>query len=242
MGKVGSISVYEALRRLGLDVPIYHCHGMNRSFTDGEELPKGHPRWWKIQQYRLVRRLIEESPVAWNVVTMVRDPMARAISAFFQRIDDEIPGIRERFKENHYDMREIIDLFCQRLSRSGHPFEWFRMQMEPVFRIDVFASEFPKNRGYTIIEGQLARLLVLRLEDMGQCCRRAFRDFLGIRHLSLPKANVSENKWDGGLYKRFKLECEIPKQELDRMYESPLCRHFYSDIQIAGFRRKWERN
>src|SRR5438874_10832030 len=78
MGKVGSRSVYESLKKLELDVPVYHCHvlnnlekveqGVRQLLTAPEESLRA------VREGQQLRELIlSDKDRKWNLVSLVRE-------------------------------------------------------------------------------------------------------------------------------------------------------------------------
>jgi hypothetical protein len=111
--------------------------------------------------------------------------------------------------------------------------------LQAVFGIDVFASEFPKERGYAVYAAENASLLVIKLEMLDGCAADAMRDFLGIHNFVLNNANIGEEKEYKDIYKAFLRSIVLPEDYLNRMYESAFARHFYTDAELAQFRARW---
>jgi hypothetical protein len=168
----------------------------------------------------------------------VRDPVARNISAFFESIAEFIPDFRPESPSGVPRVEELIATFLDRYDHDT-PLLWFDHQMKPVFGIDVFARAFPKERGYGVYEGPNASLLVIKLEKVKECVEGAMRDFLGLEEFVLRSANVADHKGYGAVYRMFLDAIELPSAYLDRMYESQLARHFYTEEEIGAFRRRW---
>lgn len=84
-------------------------------------------------------------------------------------------------------------------------------------------------------------LLVMRLEDLTRCGERAIGEFLGLGSFVLRSANVGDEKRHAAVYRQFKESIVLPQWYTDRMYDSRFARHFYSEQEIGGFRRKWSR-
>lgn len=90
MGKVGSRTVYRTLESLGLPSPIYHVHVLSpdgiratwaRYHKIGAEMPI------HLIAGKEVRRRLDRHPEGeWQVVTLVRDPVARQISELFETL------------------------------------------------------------------------------------------------------------------------------------------------------------
>jgi hypothetical protein len=175
----------------------------------------------------------------WHVIALVREPIARNLSAFFHAIDAFYPG----FDTPHGESKSAVygELAQAFLTKYPHdmPSTWFDAEMGSVFGIDVFSTEFPKTKGYAIYEGEKARLLLMRLEDMDGCAREAFRDFLAIEQFAVVRANVASTREYGAIYQEFLGSLVLPDAFVDRMYASKYARHFYSEEEIEGFRARW---
>jgi hypothetical protein len=94
MGKVGSSAILKSLQSLNLSKPIFHVHYLTHDAIDGIErkyanLSKPIPK--HICTSRILLNDIKKSVDGINkklkIVTLVREPVARNISAFFQNID-----------------------------------------------------------------------------------------------------------------------------------------------------------
>ena len=122
MGKVGSSSVYDVLRDLDLDVPIYHAHVLNRFdvYEDGVRRTRVAPEnnMTALNEGRALRQIVDSGRWAsWSLVSLVRAPIPRAISDFFENIDVYVPAFWERWEtRRHFAGRSERD-FLDRLSR-----------------------------------------------------------------------------------------------------------------------------
>jgi hypothetical protein len=176
-----------------------------------------------------------------RVITLVREPVARDVSLFFFH-GTRIAEFVDHYNKDLIAVPEIVDAFLDMSSETGqYLLTWFDSEMKPVFGIDVFDEDFPKSRGYKIYEGKHAQLLLLKLEKLNDCARDAFEEFLGVKDISLVKANVGDNQEYGSLYRAFKEECVLPQAYLDEMYQSAYAQHFYSEEEIGQFIAKWNK-
>jgi hypothetical protein len=244
MGKVGSSSLYESLKKLGLSVPLYHSHLLND--LDAIErivratLPNPGASLKEIERGRQLRqKILHSSGPRWSLISMVRDPVARNVSAFFQSISERVPDFSQRLQQGAFEMDALAEAFLADEVTHAAPLGWFDSQVKDLFGIDVCASPFPTRTGYAIYQGKRVRLLVMRLENLAECVGLAIRQFLGIRHFRLETHNVGEDKNYAEVYRRFKREVALPCAYLDRMYNSTFARRFYTAEEIDGFRRSW---
>jgi hypothetical protein len=82
-------------------------------------------------------------------------------------------------------------------------------------------------------------LLLIRVEDLNRCASQAFSEFLGLPELPLINENVGSAKAYASLYKTFKDSVKLPESYIDQMYATKYMRHFYSDREIAAFKKRW---
>jgi Putative capsular polysaccharide synthesis protein len=267
VGKVGSSAVAASLKDSGLDRQILHLHWLVREHLDRDDALyrkqtqkfRRTPFWWRfwpeylwLGEYMAKRvRQPPRSGGPWRIVTLVRDPVARNISSFFENLeiffDFDLPRAIEARGEKQV-FEELIALFLESYlgesfatQHDGDPLTWFDEELKAVFDVDVYGSPFPTDRGYEIYRTRKAEVLLLRLEDLGRCAEDAFRAFLGLESLTLQRRNAGEDKSYSGVYKRFLENIELPESYLDRLYESRYARQFYTEDELATFRARWER-
>ena len=83
------------------------------------------------------------------------------------------------------------------------------------------------------------KLLVLRCEDDNASKQAALNQFLGRTDLKLGLVNVTADKPAGELYARVKEQLKLPPHLCQLYYRSRLVRHFYTEDEVAAFRRRW---
>lgn len=243
MGKVGSLSVYHSLAAQPLGVPVYHAHLLEDLDTIAEKLQKQFPNpvdSLKVTRKgkRLRARLDADPQQHWNLVTLVRDPIARNVSRFFHTIEEVVPDIRQQLESRALDVDDLREVFLQQWEHDS-ALQWFDLQFKSVFDIDVFSHPFPHHRGYDILHKGRFSLLLLRLEDLDRCGSQALDEFLGIAGLRLQRTNTSAEAWYAEVYRNFLSRVSLPESYLNRMYESRFSRHFYTPTELDGFRAKW---
>jgi len=174
-----------------------------------------------------------------KVITLVRDPIATNLSGFFHNFlwwPQELQD-KSRNKRDDY-LQEPEQRFLQ-VYPHDVPLTWFDMEMKPLFGIDVFATEFPKDAGYKVYHGEFADLLVLKLEKLRDCAKDAFAEFLNLNDFELVRANEASDKWYAELYQEFKQQVALPQSYADQLYQSRYMEHFYTEDESAALRKKW---
>ncbi len=239
MGKVGSRSVYDSLRSAG-GIFVAHVHRMNPGTIaavaeqyrlSGRRAPRGDVLGPSLYHHAVRRgRPLE-------VVTLVRDPVARNLSAFFENLDAFTDIGPDRLRE---DVPGLIELF---LAAYPHevPLTWFDRELRATLGVDIFAVPFPAERGWVELTGSGHRVLVLKLEAGDAVMQQAIGAFLGRPDFRLRRTNVGVEKPYARLYDEVKHAIRLPEEYLERMYTSRLCTHFYPAVEIAAFRNRWQR-
>lgn len=250
MARVGSVTVFRAIRRNAPTTNLFHTHYLNpasiehfESQADRAHAATGEPgiRREMLAARWLTARLRGRSPQQpWRIVSLVRDPVARTISAFFRHFPYAFPTLGARFLDDPLHVPRLLELFRDECEFE-HEFalNWFDREVRDVFGIDVYATPFPWASGCATYIGDRCDLLVMRLEDLEQVGAAALQEFLGLRDVTLTIANSTDREPYAESYRRFLAELRPTREYLDRVYESRLARHFYSTDERARFRARW---
>lgn len=263
VGKVGSSTVADSLAASGLDASIYHLHWLRpdrlakdeRLQREAAERYRGtpleahfRPRYvWRGQFLAPQLGRPPQGGGRWKVITLVRDPLARNVSSFFQNLPLLDYDYRARLAAR--SEAEVVEELLALFERSylgpggvtdvdGDPLTWFDQELAPVFGVDVYQRSFPIERGFDLYDSSTARVLLLRLEDLDRCAPAAFREFLGLQHFSMRHQQIAEDKAYASLYRRFRAALRVPDAALDRIYGSRYARHFYTQAELEGFRAR----
>lgn len=256
MGKVGSTTIARALKASPLrdTTVIYQTHFLseeglafvNRLNLEGygswEAMPL-HPRRGYIKGQLLHDHLgkLRRDGRRVQVISLVRDPVAANVSGFFQQHEWWPAELREQCADGG---AACVDALVQRFNAwypHDFPLNWFDMEMQPVFGIDVYTTEFPKETGYKVYRGDFADLLLIKLEKLDDCVEDAFGEFLQLDHFRPANSNRATDKWYSDLYAAFKRSLVLSDAYLDHIYGSRFAHHFYTDAELAAFHRAWQR-
>lgn len=243
MGKVGSTTMVHSLLALRLNVPVYHLHFLNESdqveawAKDTLIDPKNVLRM--VQLSRRLRKSLEGAdPVYYNLICLVRAPVPRNISMFFQNIDSYMPDWKERYSNHTLSFDEITTFFLQNFLEDTPNF-WFDREVKGVFGLDVYAAPFDKGRGFQIYQNAMARLLVIRLEDLNRVAAVAMQEFLNIPDFRLLPANIGEYNPHGALYKEYLKALRLPDDYIERTNSKPYAQHFYTPQELKASVARW---
>jgi len=195
----------------------------------------------KLLESKELRKHIDLHPEwSWNVISLVRDPVALRLSAFFQLLDEYIPTWQQQFDAGKLTLTDLQRIFNEKggIKVDGLN-QWFDNQLKPIWGIDIYSSPFSKEKGYQIYrQTPKVNLMIIRLEDLNTVAKDAFYDFLGIRDFTIIKTNIGAEKAYSDLYKKFKA-LPLPLNAVNEAYNSRYAYHFYTDQEINAFRNKW---
>jgi hypothetical protein len=242
MAKVGSSSVLKSLNVYDQRT-IHHLHFLKPEnvamFTPRLRHAAQEPFLQNIQQMHL-QRLADFHAYAGNcrglkVITLVRDPIARNISLFFQHFA-AYTGFRPA--DSHLSVRELTDIFLYRFQHAI-PLVWFDIELRETLGIDVYQDAFPKDIGYIEIKRNDIHLLLIKSEISDTRKEVILTRFLGLDDFHLVTANVSQDKEYGQLYRTFLQEVRLPHSYVETMCHSKYLTHFYTPAEIDRIRKKW---
>jgi hypothetical protein len=250
-GKVGSSSVQASLQRkyedLWVTTPVYHAHILENidarmEFVRQNRAVPTATIKMLANSRKLRQKIDSDLNQVWNVINLVRDPVAIKVSALFQTLHEYIPGWKERFQSGQLTLDDLeYNLLNKHEFGTGGFESWYDSQIKPMWGIDIFASPFAREDGYQIYHQGRTNLIVIRLEDLNRVAERAFEDFLGIKGLNIINTNLGERKRYAELYEQFK-QRPLPANYVDAIYASRFARHFYTDSEIEQFRQKWTKS
>ena len=251
MGKVGSTSVTKSLRALSPNYSVYGVHTLRPDNV--EQAIANYRKTYSVRRLvpehllasrLLVRDLAKGQPRGrWKVITIVREPIARNISSFFQDIELRHPSFQfsERVERQGTSelLNDLTDLF---MSAHDHdePIEWFERELGSTLDIDVYGKPFHSADGFQTYHSNRADLLLFRLEDIERVWAPGVTSLLETpAPPALPKTNVGSRKPYAELYRQFKDRLVLPGSYVERMYTSRFARHFYCAAELERWRTRW---
>ena len=167
------------------------------------------------------------------LIAGVRDPITLSLSLAFESwwlLAPQLEGLGLEFL-NSWVLKNPL----------RNPWDdWFTDELEEVFDVDVYARPFPAERGWDVYENDAARVLVIRQENLDR-----LPDALGALYglepatFAVKTCNVAAHKDYADHYRRAKQMLRLNEAELDLVYGTRSVRHFYTQEEIASFRRRW---
>lgn len=237
MGKVGSSSIENSLNN------CLHFHSLYGNSPCYVHQDQKRNSIYKEIGYSFADYLKRDSikkKECVKIITLVREPVGRAMSMFFQ----DLPYWLYKYVGDHNsDTRgEGLELLYEAFWNSyDHDYfnSWFDKELSRFIGFDVLNRAFPKEKGFDVFSCGKFEVLIATAEVTGN---QSFIDELG--HfvgfpVELIDVNRGENKWYGDVYKKFKTEASFTDEWLDQMLLGKVTKHFYSDEFIDGLNRKY---
>jgi hypothetical protein len=173
-----------------------------------------------------------------RIVSLVRDPIARNISFYFQTLD--VLWKTERAHEQVKVERLLAEFHDRFVHERG--IDWFDKEFKPVLGIDVYAHPFPQGEGFLRISNGPYEVLLMRHDLDDRLKEKCLAELIGVPAVSLTPKNVGTQKVYSSTYTEFLKRIRLPEEYVDRMLGSKYARHFYSAEELARLRAKWLRN
>ena len=239
MGKVASSTVADSLVRTGR-FPVFQIHSLNPDNID-QMLNERRAKGWCLPQVgdlnsNFFDRFIKPG-YSVKIITLVREPISRNISAYFQNLDViwQTTNAHEKI-----GLDGLIKGFLDRYPHS-EPLTWFDKEFRIVLGIDIYEYKFDHNLNYLQIKKDPYEILVLKCDMDDAMKENIIEKFLGLKDFSLVPQNISAQKSYSVVYQNFVNEIRLPKSYIDQMLDSKYAQHFFSPEEVYNLRHKWLR-
>lgn len=117
---------------------------------------------------------------------------------------------------------------------------WFKDDLEATTGLDVFAKPFPTEQGWDIYENDVARVLIIRQENLNSL-PQALGALYGIdpATIQLENRNRAEEKEYATEYAAVKKAWRPSEKDLEEVYSPPYVHHFYTLQEVKAFQERW---
>ncbi len=235
MGKVGSTSLEVSIKN---SIHFHSLYGNWPCHVQHEQMRGKFLKGLAQNIYDIMRRRAIRSHKKIKIITLVRDPYPRNISTFFQHFPHWMYKYYTMGRYSKYEYFSTLFSAFDKAMDHSYPLTWFDNEFKKFTGIDVYSQPFDKNVGYCRIQNKKYDILVLKLEAMEKNWE-VVENFVG-QKVELTNANVSTDKWYNDIYRTFMKTYSPSTEYLNLLYNSKLVKHFYTDVEISKFRKKWE--
>lgn len=227
MGKVGTTTVSRALACAG--IPALHMHSIRPKPQAAAEAQKGltPPH---VKAARKALGFIRSGAGTVKIISMVRDPVARNISAFFENM--HLHGI-----SHELPTEELIGVFQQTYNHDI-PLRWFDLELKAGIGFDIFREGFDHTSRLSRYAKDRFELLIFRSDAGLDLQQREVSDFVGAP-VELTRENAADSKPYRAAYKDFNRALSLPKAYVERMYSSEFARLFWTREELEEMSLKY---
>jgi hypothetical protein len=236
MGKVASKTIVATLEQ-HQSVQVFHTHLLSPGNIKRRRRERDRASNRSLFMWEAIHNLVVLPQLHVKIITLVREPIGRNISAFFQGLDKRV-GVEQA--HINVPIRQLIDKFLNDYPHS-RPLNWFDDELRDVTDIDVFSMPFPSNMGYQRIQQGRFDVLIMRHDLPDTQKAKCLGEFLDISNMQVVRDNLSENKIYHDCYREFQKTIRLSPEYVEEMLESKYARHFFPDEERELLRRKWLR-
>ena len=235
MGKVGTLTVCNSLEHVGFRNVHPHSLFYTRPgvhFIDVALTPR--QRFWYA--YKTVTKRLKVA--LWHllsgeilIITGVRDPFSRAISAYFEQ-SHYFGGIPEDWGY------EEIKADLEKRAFFEATTTWFDDEIKRFSRIDVLASDFDHKLGYKTFRKGKVRLFVYRMGKLDGLGTQ-IAEFLGLERFDILKANDTSDSRNAEKYREFIGRYKYDPALAAKLIRTRYVQTFFSADEIAALEARW---
>lgn len=240
-GKVGSKAIVATLAsgRRPEDA-IFHTHRINPDSlaVAAAERTGLAPRktWFTAEVIGARLRQPQDKPVV--VLSAVRDPVRRALSAFLQNIERYGESGRPLTSHAGIDPQELTRQFVERFPHAVI-LQWMQVEIEAMFGVDVFGTPFDHDAGFQVLRGPSSTVGILRHDRFQDRLPDFVRTLTQIDVPEVGRINDSSRKVYGDAYAVMLRDMRLPGALLDQLYDSAYARHFFTAAERTEAVERW---
>ncbi|WP_300545373.1 putative capsular polysaccharide synthesis family protein [Maricaulis sp.] len=231
MGKVGSSSIAYSLFLHGLD--CLDIHTLDKRVIAGVQRQYRERGMTDTMEHLLrseaAAAYLATNPGRIRLITAVRDPVARNISAFFQT--QPLKYLTST------PTPELIATFMHEYPHHV-PNRFFDREIRHHLGIDLLRQHFDHESGWSIYNKNNVEALVLRIDHPARPTVPALEAFLQLP-VKLRTENASVSKKYSETYNQVVNSIRLPREYLENMYSSRYARFMMSDAERAEKIERW---
>ncbi len=236
MAKVGSLSVYQSLKKAGVS-SVFHIHTLNK-----EEVIRGIKKCFDNGIYPgsrspviLLNQALQDRSEKIKVVSIFRNPVERNISAFFDAFTLHMGVAPQDYKG---DLETIEKAFHKKLQHN-YAIDWYDSHFKEALGLDVYQYSFDTQKQYAILSNDIVEVLLLdsRLNDTKK--EELIQDFCAVPNFQLQNVNVTSQAKHANLYADFKEYVRFRESYLNHQLDSKYTSHFFTQEDRQALKKKW---
>jgi len=237
VGKVGSSAIYSSIKKNMTNLPVYQVHNIAGAQELLSQDLQGNvpnvPAHFTMG-INLNSSIHKEPDIPWKIIIGIREPIARWVSDVFENIHTRYKFLKNA--DNTVNIEKTIQYIKDTLNEEPQE-KWFDDEFLNTFGIDLTKKPFEGN-SQIIHQGKL-EILIYKFENMRTYLPEAIGTFLNIENFKLENANETSAKSTAQAYKTVKEQLKFDTLFLDTFYKKRVVSHFYTQEEIAKFKKQW---
>lgn len=236
MGKVGSTAIYRALPDGTFFIQIHTLNPELLHRLIERDREKGGLTELVLHELQTRRHIIVPRREA-KIITIVRDPIIRNLSAFYQ---NHVRFIGADRNLADVPLSELLAIFLNEYPHDV-PIQFFEREFASILGIDVYQHPFDPLQGWARLQHPPYDVLILRADAPNEIKQEAICNFLGLANYQLVNTLPTRAYPHGEVYTLLKREAILPQPYIDQMLGARYTQHFFSDDERSQMRRQWEK-
>lgn len=236
-GHVGSSTVYQSLLTIKWErgTKVYDVHSLNEGFNTNANVASVSARHVLQSVLERNHKQLEDKKI--DVISILRDPVARALGGMFQGQEiflSNLPPLDVTENEFEHVSKKIKDklLDDHLLNTINWQFAFYRNELSRFWGFDVDKIKFKEGVGIQCIKKR--RLIFLTLEHLNENFAQAMVQL----YKSKPQVIMANNN-ASPLYRYCKQHLKLSNDVLIKCYNDPLLRAAYGEKKIEQMMLKW---
>lgn len=231
IGKVGSSSVYFSIKKQ-FTSRIFHIHyisekGVEESWSEHKNSHRDSVPLHLINS-RILQRKLKKYKGKVYIITVVREPIQRKISSFFQNLDKfrTLSGLRIENTDKFFKV--VNDGYIKNLWNEED--NWIKNELVETFNFEVYQTSEVKTKGFIIEKSINSHLLLLKMETLDIHFSKAVKIFFETeKNISLIPYNEGGAKYYSEAYNEFKKKFSLEKSTVDLICNTKYFKSFYQN-------------
>lgn len=233
MAKVGSLSVYSSLKKQKPFQAVFHIHSLSISENKKSlELCNANGVLPDSRSpITLINRFVFNKNRRIKIISMVRDPIERNISAFFDAFELYVGVSPEKYEGN---MQELETIYHRNLPHD-YAINWYENQFYNAIGINIYDFEFSIEKGFVTIQSKNIEIIILKTNVKDTFKENLLSDFCNCPNFKLTNTNQTKSQ----LYDEFKQYIKFSMPYLNKQYQSKYALHFFSQEERISAIKCW---
>ena len=247
-GHVGSSTTFKSLKTGNWETStkIYDIHSLKERYNNSSEVSSISARHvlQEVLREKLGKNRLGHKKLI--LVTLVRDPIARALSGKFQdpkvflKEVDAVNLKAEEFEEAFLKVKEEMLQSGYLLGTVNWQLSFYQDELRSFWNLDLNHELSNIEAGFAIAKKDNMTLFVFGLEYLNRQLPAKVKKYLGI-DIQLLKANMSAQRQRGDeqFYSYCKRHIKLDKELIDKLYQNRVLEQIYPESKIQQFKKSW---